>query len=154
MRRASLRSGGLREGGGAAYRLASEKLEFRRESGVEGQDVKVWDRFGRNDGNVMTEQNARDRERAHTHALGCVFVAALILMRSMVMARVVVMGHVRRCGGGSRHARAEDDRKPGRIRGEHEPCRHEHAREQQWQQPQSPTMEMRTFHAGRKYTSM
>ncbi len=112
--------------------------------------MEIGERFGCDDRNVVTQKNARDREWAFAHVLGRSLVVTLLLM----MSNVIVVARMGRVGSSRRHARAENDRQAGRIGGEHEARWHEHAREQQRQQPQSPAIEMRTLHAGTKYTSL
>lgn len=112
--------------------------------------MEIGKRFGCDDRNVLTQENARDRERAFAQGLGRSLVVTLPLM----MGSMIVVARMGRVGSRRRHACAEHDRQAGRIGREHEARRHEHAREQQRQQPQSPAMEMQTLHAGTKYTSL
>lgn len=112
--------------------------------------MEIGKRFGCDDRNVLTQENARDRERAFAQGLGRSLVVTLLLM----MGSMIVVAGMGRVGLRRRHACAENNRQAGRIGREHEARRHEHAREQQRQQPQSPAMEMHTLHAGTKYTSL
>lgn len=142
---------GLRERGRSAYRLASEKLRARRKGRAERRGVKVGSGFGGDDRNVVAQENARDRERALDHVLGRWLVATVVL----VMRGVVVMTCMDRLDLlRGRNAGAKDDRQPRGIRRQHEARGHEHARDEQRQQPERPAMEMRTLHAERKYTRL